>query len=78
MPVAVDDAARRRQRRSFWPARISAPDTPAESLRIERVIALARMFLITITFVGIVLNPIDPPSYAPVAYLLLHLLVSST
>lgn len=57
--------------RSFWPQRLTAFGTPTESLRIERVIAVARLFLTAIAFVAIDLDPIVPAIYEPVAYVLL-------
>ena len=63
---------RTRPERPFWPSRLSTP-IPRESLRIERVIGIARLFLTAIAFVATVLNPVEPASYTPVAYELLVL-----
>src|SRR5712692_10015922 len=71
--MAVGFAPSRLQAWQFWPSRLSARAVPGESLRIERVIAVARLLLTAIAFVAIDFNPVEPPSYAPVAYILLIL-----
>ena len=40
---------------------------PGESIRIERVISSARLFLAVIALVALTLDPIEPAAYAPVA-----------
>jgi len=72
--MALRSGRRRAQAtRSFWPLRLSALGTPTESLRIERVIAVSRLFLTAIAFVAIDLDPIQPRAYEPIAYTLLIL-----
>ena len=60
--------------RSPWSpirARLRAPTSLSESLRIERIISVARLLLATVALVQLRLNTIDPTSYRPFALLLL-------
>jgi len=52
------------------PRRLRAPLIPGEALRIERVIAIARLLMTVIALFQIDLDPIQPASYAPIARML--------
>lgn len=51
--------------------RLRAPSSANESLRIERVISVARLLLAAIALVQVRLDPIDPPAYGPFALVFL-------
>jgi len=55
--------------RFFW--RLRVPTAPAETRRIERVLATARVFLATSFLAAIYFDPTEPSRYAPPAYVLL-------
>ncbi|HEX5069280.1 MAG TPA: histidine kinase [Vicinamibacterales bacterium] len=59
--------------RILLPPRLSAAVTPGESMRIERVIALGRLFLTVIAFVAFDLDAGQPIVTAPLARILLGL-----
>ncbi len=67
----TSDSPKRRPGRFSRSSPLTALGTPAESLRIERVIAVSRLFLTAIAFIAIELEPIEPIQYAPIAYVLL-------
>ena len=48
--------------------RLAAPEDAAERLRIERVLASARLFLTVAAMVAVYLDPTEPTSYAALAY----------
>src|SRR4029079_1859436 len=52
------------------PSRLRAPQIPGEALRIERVIAIARLLMTVIALFQIDLEPLQPASYAPIARIL--------
>lgn len=51
--------------------RLRAPSSTNESLRIERVISVARLLLAAIALIQVRLDPIDPPNYGAFALLFL-------
>lgn len=55
--------------RFLW--RLRVPTAPAETRRIERVLATARVFLATSFLAAIYFDPTEPSRYAPPAYILL-------
>lgn len=55
--------------RLLW--RLRAPAIPAETRRIERVLATARVFLATSFLAAIYFDPSEPARYSPPAYILL-------
>ena len=57
----------KRLRHRFLP-RLAAPEDAAERLRIERVLASARLFLTLAALVAVYLDPTEPVSYANLAY----------
>ena len=59
----------------FFPSRLYAGASPGESIRIERVISLARLFLVVIALFSLNIDPVQP-AYAPVARTLLLLFVA--
>src|SRR5689334_24375082 len=59
------------QTQTLFAPRLDAPATLIESLRMERVIAVARIFLTIVATIQITVDPIEPLSYAPVAFLFL-------
>jgi signal transduction histidine kinase len=69
--VTTSDTPAKRPSRFSRSSPLTALGTPAESLRIERVIAVSRLLLTAIAFIAIDLQPVEPPSYAPIAYILL-------
>ena len=71
--TATRNPARTRPAGSLLRRRLDAPATPIESLRIERVIVVARLLLTTIALIQLDLDPVDPPSYAPIARILMGL-----
>jgi hypothetical protein len=56
--------------RLVFASRLRAETSPGESIRIERVISVARVFLAIIALIALVLVPIEPPAYAPIAHVL--------
>ncbi len=54
----------------FFRSRERAEVRPGESIRIERVIAVARVFLAVIAMIALELDPVEPASYAPIASVL--------
>ncbi len=48
--------------------RLAAPEDAAERLRIERVLAAARVFLAVTSVIAVYLDPTEPTSYAGLAY----------
>ena len=64
---------RRRIAQFFVPWRLRADASPRESIRVERVISVARMFLAVIALVTLDLDPVQPAEYAPIARALLVL-----
>ncbi|MEO6221628.1 MAG: histidine kinase [Vicinamibacterales bacterium] len=54
----------------FFKSRERAEVSPGESIRIERVIAVARVFLAVIAMIALELDPVEPTSYAPIANVL--------
>jgi signal transduction histidine kinase len=64
---------RKRTARFFIPWRLRAEATARESIRIERVISVARMFLAVIALFTLDLDPVKPAGYAPIARALLVL-----
>ncbi len=71
--MAVREPSTARSARFFLSPRLSAPASPGESIRIERVISLARLFLTIIALIALDLDPIEPASYAPIARSMLTL-----
>lgn len=57
--------------RVFPPSHSDAGAGPGELIRVERVISVARMFLAVIALIALVLDPVEPAAYAPLAYALL-------
>jgi signal transduction histidine kinase len=53
--------------------RLRAPTSQNESLRIERVISVARLLMAAIALVQLRIDPIEPASYQPIAFLLFTL-----
>ena len=64
---------RKRASRFFIPWRLRAEASPRESIRVERVISVSRMFLAVIALFTLDLDPVQPAAYAPVARALLVL-----
>jgi signal transduction histidine kinase len=52
---------------------LRAPASPAEAIRIERVICVARLFLSVIALIALNLDPVQPAVYEPIARALLVL-----
>lgn len=48
--------------------RLAAPEDAAERMRIERVLAAARVFLTVTSLIAVYLDPTEPTSYAGLAY----------
>jgi len=59
--------APRRRTRFFLSSRLRAETSPGESIRIERVISVARLFLALIAIIALDLDPVEPAAYAPIA-----------
>jgi signal transduction histidine kinase len=59
--------------RAFPLWRSHADASPGESIRVERIIAVARMFLAAIALIALGLDPVGPAAYAPFAYAVLIL-----
>lgn len=53
--------------RFFFASRERAEASPGESIRIERVISVARLFLAVIALIALELDPVEPVSYGPIA-----------
>ena len=51
----------------FTPWRLRAETSPGESIRIERVISVARLFLAIIALISLSLAPIEPEAYTEIA-----------
>ena len=51
--------------------RLRAPASLSETLRIERVISVARVLLTLIALIQITLDPVEPGSWAPIARVML-------
>ena len=64
---------RKRTARFFVPWRLRADASPGDSIRVERVISVARMFLAVIALFTLDLDPVQPAAYAPIARALLVL-----
>ena len=64
---------RRRFTRLFLSSRLRAETSPGESIRIERVISVARLFLAVIATIALYLDPVEPAAYAPIALTILVL-----
>ena len=64
---------RKRTSRFFTPWRLQGDASPGESIRVERVISVARMFLAVIALFTLDLDPVEPIAYAPFARALLVL-----
>lgn len=60
----------RRLRHRFL-LRLAAPEDAAERLRIEKVLASARLFLTAASLIAVYLDPTEPTSYAGLAYAIL-------
>lgn len=60
-------AFRTRSSRLFVPSRVRVEASPGEAIRIERVISVARVPLALIALIALVLDPVEPPVYAPFA-----------
>lgn len=58
---------RARPGRFFLASRLRAEASPGESIRIERVISVARVCLAIIALIALVLDPVEPLYYAPIA-----------
>jgi len=65
--------SRSRSARFFLSSRLRAPSSPAEAIRIERVICVARLFLSVIALIALNLDPVQPAVYEPIARSLLAL-----
>jgi signal transduction histidine kinase len=65
--------SRSRSARFFLSSRLRAPSSPAEAIRIERVICVARLFLSVIALIALNLDPVQPAVYEPIARSLLVL-----
>lgn len=65
--------SRSRSARFFLSSRLRAPSSPAEAIRIERVICVARLFLCVIALIALSLDPVQPAVYEPIARSLLVL-----
>lgn len=64
---------RARSARFFLSSRLRAEASPGESIRIERVISVARLFLTIIALIALDFDPVQPAAYAPIARSLLIL-----
>jgi len=64
---------RKRLARFLNPWRERTDISPGESIRVERVISVARVFLSIVATVALGLDHVDPPAYAPIARALLIL-----
>jgi signal transduction histidine kinase len=64
---------RKRIARFFMPLRLRADVSPGDSIRVERVISVARMFLAVIALFTLDIDPVQPAGYAPIARALLIL-----
>jgi signal transduction histidine kinase len=60
-------AFRTRSSRFFLTSRLRAETSPGESIRIERVISVARVLLAIIALTALVIDPVEPAIYAPAA-----------
>jgi signal transduction histidine kinase len=54
-----------------WLTRLGVPESPGETLRVERVLATGRGFLAVTALVAIYLDPTEPVRYSFLAYFLL-------
>src|SRR5262245_7938041 len=72
-PLPTSPAVRVQPRRPIVRPRLRAPLGSTESLRIERVISMARLLLTTIAVIQLRLDPIEPLEYAPIALAVLIL-----
>jgi len=71
--IARKAGSRSRSAQFFLPSRLRAPASPAEAIRIERVICVARLFLSVIALIALNLDPVQPAVYEPIARALLVL-----